>query len=135
MIGDWVSSPRLRSHGGGNYLHQLERIDLGCEYDPIPLSEDILKANEFKDANANNGLKFRWYVLYTSQEYGDIWGRTDHEIVVAWRESNSDIFVTRPYGDATQQKINVADIRYVHELQHALRLCGLNELANNIKIQ
>lgn len=25
-------------------------------------------------------------------------------------------------------------IDYVHELQHALRLCGLNELANNFKV-
>lgn len=25
-------------------------------------------------------------------------------------------------------------IEYVHELQHALRLCGLSELANNLKI-
>lgn len=25
-------------------------------------------------------------------------------------------------------------IRYVHELQHALRLCGLNDLADNFKI-
>ena len=26
------------------------------------------------------------------------------------------------------------NVFYVHELQHALRLCGLNELANNFKI-
>ena len=25
-------------------------------------------------------------------------------------------------------------LHYVHELQHALRLCGLNDLANNIEI-
>ena len=27
------------------------------------------------------------------------------------------------------------DTLYVHELQHALRLCGLNELADNFKVQ
>ena len=26
------------------------------------------------------------------------------------------------------------NVFYVHELQHALRLCGLNELADNFKI-
>lgn len=26
-------------------------------------------------------------------------------------------------------------IYYVHELQHALRLCGLNELADNFKVK
>lgn len=25
-------------------------------------------------------------------------------------------------------------VEYVHELQHALRLCGLSELVNNLKI-
>ena len=30
-------------------------------------------------------------------------------------------------------KINLT-IHYVHELQHALRLCGLNELADNFKL-
>lgn len=27
-----------------------------------------------------------------------------------------------------------AKVKYVHELQHALRLCGLSELAENLKI-
>lgn len=102
---------------------------------PIPLTEEILKANGFKDANANNELKFCWYVLHTNQEYGDFWGRTNHEIIIAYRENNSDMYVSRPYADNTQQKISVADIHYVHELQHALRLCGLNELANNFKVE
>jgi len=26
-------------------------------------------------------------------------------------------------------------VNYVHQLQHALRLCGLNELANNFKLE
>lgn len=29
---------------------------------------------------------------------------------------------------------NYDNIEYVHEFQHALRLCGLNDLANNFKI-
>lgn len=101
---------------------------------PIPLTEEILKANGFIDENATNGLNFRWYVLQTNQEYGDVWGRTNHKIIVAWRKCNSDVYIERPYGTSTQQKISVADIRYVHELQHALRLCGLKELADNLKI-
>ena len=30
--------------------------------------------------------------------------------------------------------IPVVNLYYIHELQHALRLCGLNELADNFKI-
>lgn len=105
------------------------------DIEPIPLTEEILKANGFIDENATNGLSFRLYVLQTNQEYGDVWGRTNHTITVAWREYNSDVYVTRPYGTSTQQKISVADIRYVHELQHALHICGLNELADNINIK
>lgn len=30
---------------------------------------------------------------------------------------------------------NKIEFKYVHQLQHALRLCGLDELADNFKIQ
>lgn len=146
MIGDWVqfsngSKIKSRINCISPYQHHVAHTDNATwidnydEIEPIPLTEEILKLNGFEDANANNGLKFRWYVLYAYQEYGDIWGRTSHEIVVAWREFNSDIFIERPYADTTQRKISVADIRYVHELQHAFRLCGLKELADNFKIE
>ena len=32
------------------------------------------------------------------------------------------------------RSVHVGPLQYVHELQHALRLCGLNEIADNFKI-
>lgn len=40
-------------------------------------------------------------------------------------------FYFQSYYDTNELRIN---IDYVHELQQALRLCGLNELADNFKI-
>lgn len=108
MIGDWVSSPRLRSHGGGNYLHQLERIDLGCEYDSIPLTEEILKANGWKGT-----------ALYWSKH------KVPFEISIL-------VCRTTPFINGHGRVCYY--IKYVHDLQHALRLCELHEISNNFVI-
>lgn len=78
---------------------------------PIPLTEDILKANGIptngdthifdSDINCYLELKF---------ESGKLW----------WTINLAEYFII-PF-------------TYVHELQRALRLCGLNELADNFKI-
>lgn len=164
MIGDWVRVKPHKGYYEGitqvlgipdrstlkhnghvdvelRYFDEIEDCDSyeveDCEdrhIEPITLTEEILRANGFIDENATNGISFRWYVLQTNQEYGDVWGRTNHTITVAWRECNSDVYIERPYGTDMQQKVIVADIRYIHELQHALRLCGLTNLADNFKV-
>ena len=41
------------------------------------------------------------------------------------------IYFQGEYGNITDFSMR---LKYVHELQHALRLCGLNDLADNFKI-
>ena len=53
------------------------------------------------------------------------------EIVAWWRPEGEDIFKIAIMNNDTSL---CAKVKYVHELQHALRLCGLSELANNLKI-
>ena len=53
------------------------------------------------------------------------------EIVSWWRPSEGDSFKIAIMNNDTSL---CAKVKYVHELQHALRLCGLSELANNLKI-
>lgn len=53
------------------------------------------------------------------------------EIVSWWRPSEGDYFKIAIMNNDTSF---CAKVKYVHELQHALRLCGLSELANNLKI-
>ena len=53
------------------------------------------------------------------------------EIVSWWRPSEGDSFKIAIMNNDTSL---CAKVKYVHELQHALRLCGLSELAENLKV-
>ena len=139
MIGDWVNiipeeyrnenyniqidriqpmmSNRLRVGAGKYYSH----IDL---ITPIPLTEEILKANGFQ--------KTKYYYEFITNI--DVL----HDAVFIEKDSPCN------YGLVIDTEINMEgecsyhyelpDVKYVHELQHALRLCGLNDLADNFKV-
>ena len=70
------------------------------ELEPIPLTEEILKANELNPIICCNLSMPKWYM--------------------SLRSGNRHVEMS---------------FKYVHQLQHALRLCGLNELADNFKIE
>ena len=53
------------------------------------------------------------------------------EIVAWWRPEGEDFFKIAIMNENTSL---CTKIKYAHELQHALRLCGLSELADNLKI-
>ena len=53
------------------------------------------------------------------------------EIVSWWRPSEEDSFKIAIMNEDTSL---CAEVKYVHELQHALRLCGLSELADKFII-
>lgn len=85
---------------------------------PVSLTTDILINNGFGQDTIGSGLILHidnsenLYVLVNYRYNGEC---RNVEI------SNGMYNLSRP-------------IRYVHELQHALRLCGLDELANNLKV-
>lgn len=76
------------------------------ECEPIPLTEEILINNGFEDL----GKYFRLQddILMIHRNCGKLW-----VIIGTW----------------------AIDIQYIHQLQHLLRLCGLNDLADNFKIK
>ena len=53
------------------------------------------------------------------------------EVILWWRFSEDDPFKITIKNENTSLCMQV---KYVHELQHALRLCGLSELAENLKV-
>ena len=53
------------------------------------------------------------------------------EIVDWWRPEGEDFFKIAIMNENTSL---CTKIKYAHELQHALRLCGLSELAENLKV-
>ena len=125
MVGDWVAIP----HGfamqivdagedyayatwEGNESDPWEFCDKeGDEPEPIPLTPEIMKKNGFWEMeNVNNGAEE--YIVYA------IAGLTFH-----YNRDNDYYFPNTPIS-----------WKYVHQLQHALRLCGLDELADNFKV-
>lgn len=129
QIGDWVLWGEQHSNIDGDYdlefyPHQIELTDFfflhvndweeneELEFvKPIKLDEEILLANKF-------------------QPLGD-------DYVFEIFERNTRFNLERQYH--SKWYIVVARvcqyIYYVHELQHALRLCGLNDLADNFKVE
>lgn len=53
------------------------------------------------------------------------------EVVTWWRPDGKDFFKITIMNEDTSL---CTKVEYVHELQHALRLTGMNELADNLKI-
>lgn len=113
MVGDWVL------HETGKYIRVgLPITERGFEYQcryveyfwlkPIPLTEEILKANGLiKVQGQLYVLNKHLYLCVVKGEY----------------------YITNVFNNI------FAQIYYVHELQHALHLCGLNDLADNFKIE
>lgn len=93
---------------------------------PIPLTSEILEKNGWiqckyetcKSLYEYKGLHLRHTMIKRSN------GR--------W-VANVDGIVEKFPDEYTHSSLRI-NVFYVHELQHALRLCGLNELANNFKV-
>lgn len=79
--------------------------------EPIQLSEEMLKANGWS----------KQHMEY--EEY--MWRCPEGCTYLTQYNTNGRIYL-----EETDIELN-----YVHELQHALRLCGLNEMADNLKVE
>ena len=115
-------------------LHQMTAKDhTNWEIEGLPLTAEFLEANGFNDLN--KGLKevklsYARYIRSVDHPFGDEYGRNRQSIIVYLRKDNSDVYVERPFGyNDLQTKTMCADIVYVHELQHLLNICGLNEVS------
>lgn len=117
MIGDWISYIPEIAEGEDSYLgepHNIQ-VDLSCLqkvdeliFVSIPLTPEILEKNGWKRNK-----------IFMDMKAGE-------NINFSW---------TDMYGESLfQNGYHMCDCKYVHTLQHALRLCGLNELADNFKV-
>ena len=97
------------------YTHSLVNVT------PIPLTTEILEKNGFKgeDYLILELDEFSYLEYYPFEgRLRKIWHGIDE-----WNNHSDTKDITFQY-----------HCKYVHELQHALRLCGMNELADNFKI-
>lgn len=125
MIGDWV---KIKGHLDYDKVQEIARdenmqwyISFACsatlfrayEFEPIPLTPEILEKNGFIKVN--------------SQRYD--YGSPDNDCYVKVNPKKNMIHV-----NGRNANSNLYSHSFVHELQRALRLCGLNELADNFKV-
>ena len=92
----------------GNEGDPWEFDDKDDQPQPVPLTPEILKKN-------------RWEETEYWHEYKD--GNT----IIQYSLSNI-------WGIINEIEIEHFKCEYVHQLQHLLRLCGLDELADNFKV-
>lgn len=119
MIGDWVHIKHGRYlqleldqfHAQGKFEFENYPIDFFSTFEPIPLTKEIFELNGFWEEGGGFAKQFFGVGLFTT-----------------WKSKVEDV-----------QCILVGTVevplRYVHDLQHALRLCGLCEFADNLKIK
>ena len=113
---------------GEDRCHSEDKIE------PIPLTPEILEKNGFSPETfltAEWGRKvyfkeFPGCVVEPADSGKYILGTTKY-----WSETYGD---GSPKDWGTMYESRIYNLQYVHELQRALRCCGLNELANNFKV-
>ena len=122
MIGDWVGRVFDDKRIDYRQVDWIRTGEIGMRYqkvwaigciEPIPLTPEILEQNGFIKVN--------------SQRYD--YGYPDTDCYVKVNPKKNMIHV-----NGRNANSNLYSHSFVHELQRALRLCGLNELADNFKI-
>ena len=112
MIGDKVMVKVLSQIPDTYVLHTWTANDYSrdIQVKPIPLTPEILEKNGWK----------------RNKIFMEIKADENFNINFSW---------TDRYGESLfQNGYYMCDCKYVHTLQHALRLCGLDELADNFKV-
>lgn len=127
MIGDWVQ------HFSGNYF-RVTRIDkwgdgsthFACghphlwdynnKFSPIPLTTEILEKNGFVKSYGVSDTP-----PYDIDEEGNMYYsfKGEHKFWGWWQPDNTYYIPANAMGDIV--------IKYLHELQHALRLAGIDK--------
>lgn len=135
MIGDWFRGPDptpiriTRIDSRGMLVENQDTDEVGLEdLQPIPLTEDILKSNGFEYFDSGKGDDWKGYVkrsdkggLYSVRILANLNEGFRCMILVEGKTDNRDeIYVT---------------VYYVHQLQHLLRVCGLSDMADKLKIE
>ena len=121
QIWDWITDghglPMQITNVGDDYAYATFEGNEGdpWEFDdkdeqpqPIPITPEILEKNGWE----RNGIFME--------------KRIDENTHLRWTDICGSVL--------SQGNYYMCDCKYVHTLQHALKLCGLNELANNFKV-
>ena len=120
MIGDWVKLSK--GNWSKNRQVGLTDIEMIAESvylaEPIPLTPEILEKNGWKDISTHTLKGCETYKLTYEQN------SFDYTITVKLR----GYFKLQSYDDGYYTLCEMDyGVKYVHELQHALKLCGIEK--------
>ena len=131
MIGDWVEPDQCMVPTtytrvamimpDGVYMEEAERQFDFEELHPISVTKEILEANGFE--NLGNRCS-----IWLNREDFDNHTEIDYIIDINW-------FDLKKMTDRLYTHQLKCEVHYVHELQHLLRVAGLNDMADNFKIK
>lgn len=134
QIGDYVNYrgqiikvTSLYNKGGSNEVGWSDKESVWVNADnvePIPLTPEIFKKNGFKEGTYNildkGGYKtFPEYKYINREEVTDM---SKNLIKVSYSDVNGGVYDIS-FGIGS----HIFDLKYVHELQHTLRLCGIEK--------
>ena len=118
----------------GNEGDPWEFDDKDDQPEPIPLTPEILEKNGF---SSETFLTAEWEKEVYFKEFSscvvepDESGKYIFGTTICWNKKDGD---GSPMDWGTMYDSRICNLQYAHELQRALRLCGLNELADNFKV-
>ena len=125
MIGDWVllaDGPASVISIAQDGIYFEDKFGRGvCSFDkiqPISLTAEILEKNGFEICNKDTDGAIQ-YELGSPASGIDIWINTKPCLLGAWRTWEGE---TKSYTMVEELPIN-----FIHELQHALSLCGIEK--------
>ena len=155
MIRDWAQSTDLKrpaQYSGrsfdfqpldGEKYRRLEFLyeDVNCGMHipekriyPIPLTAEILHKNGFKLSE----IPDEYYNDFEPSRFWEYSTDTKESLNINIKiDENVNTSIDAHNGDGVQmlQYFTDRNILYVHELQHALRLVDLDEMADNLKVE
>ena len=130
MVGDLVllfgdTPARVDAIGDTKvYVYEKERGDWHVGYEhikPTPLTAEILEKNGFTRSTRNGG-----YYLYADESYSN----QTMEIILFHVDSeynSNQLHICYAVSSSDHVMLHLMSCNHVHELQHALRLCGIEK--------
>ena len=136
MVGDWVYRPdcydkvkEIRENGiiGRDYLRGIISFK---ELEPIPLTPEILEKNGFyfgytsSMEDSINNISHDYPIIMPEETW--CWDEGDGEITIDFPTEADGGLITVEYADKRMEFLFDDEV-YVHQLQHALKDCGIDK--------
>ena len=138
MVGDWITNrngfPMQITNVGDDYAYATfegnegdpwEFDDKDDQPEPIEITRELLRANGWEEHSYYSSFHKLSNYLFMKDKNGNHLDLI-HGTLAIWNDHEPD-------NDGVYSDILIP-IKYVHQLQQALRLAGMTDMANNFKI-